>query len=171
MAFSRRIPGETDAEWRNRRRRRSFQRDVIAITAAVIGLAIAAYAWWGVRDAQADNRRDLLATAQADLRSCQSENRTRPQIQVNVMVGIDGVLRLNPNITIGDRRRVASAYIDALKPELAPGRSIGFRNCDPREDDTIDRLDFLPGETPPDGWESGVPELIGTDGLPHVPEP
>lgn len=154
-------PQETDED-RLKMRRRAFWRDILAGFAAAVGIAIAVYAWAGVQNAQENNTADILTT-------CQTGNRTRPQLAINQMVGIDGILTLNPKITIDVRRQVAAAYIHALEPELAPGRSIGFRDCN--DDGRIDRADFLADEAPPDGWQKGVPELLGPDAIPHVEAP
>lgn len=139
-----------------------------SLVAAGCGIALAVWALTIAQGAQGDNRRDIRDTTAAVLLSCQTTNRTRPQIQVNAMVGIDGILKLNPALGIDVRRRVAAAQVQALEAELQPGRSIGFRDCNANA--RIDRRDFLPDETPPDGWRSGVPELLGADGLPHVKE-
>jgi hypothetical protein len=161
------------AEARALREKRGKQRDVIAITVALIGVGLAIWSQTGVRSALDQNSRDTEATAAAVVATCQTGNRTRPQIQVNGMVQIDSALEAlsarDPEKGLVIRRIVARAEVKAIQTELAVGRSVGFRDCTGNE--RIDRGDFAPDEAPPPGWEVGIPELLGPDGLPHVTQP
>ena len=142
----------------------------LTLASIVISVAISVWAITTAKGAPDEAARRLARdTASSVLITCQTGNRTRPQLAINQMVGIDGILTLNPKITLDVRRQVAAAYIHALEPELAPGRSIGFRDCN--DNGRIDRGDFLADEAPPAGWEKGVPDLLGPDSIPHVESP
>ena len=149
--------------WRDRRRRRALWRDLVALTAATVGIGIAIWALTGAYEAQGDNRRDIRDTAATVLQTCRTSNRTRPQIQINSMINTDAAL-----VAVGAdlelRRLVAAEQVRAAAPELQPGRSIGFRDCD--ESGSIDRGDFIPGEPLPPGALEGIPRLLGDDELP-----
>lgn len=140
-------------------------RSTIGLALAVLGSIIAIWAWVVARDAQSENRTDIRNTAAAVLLSCQTANKTRPQIERNALVGIDAALaRLHAPVKI--RRDLARAQVSRLSDEMRIGGSIGFRDCN--SNGRIDRGDFLPDQPPPPHTRDGRPRLLGPDGLPQV---
>lgn len=139
------------------KRRRNF-RDVVAVTTAAIGLAIAILAGYLALGATSENQRDLRDTNATQLVTCQIGNRTRPQLAINTLVAVDAVLE-KAGATLEQRREFAAAQVMRLRPEVASRTgSLGQRDCN--GDGQIDQRDWLDGEPPP--------PLVGHDGLPHL---
>lgn len=133
----------------------------VAVAAIVIGSGADDRALAQVRrDAAADADRARREAAAADLRTCRIGNVTRPQIAVNTLVIVDGVLRgLNAPIEV--RRAAARGAIVALDEQLARDGSAGPRDCN--HDDEITRADYPP--------KVGPQPILGDNGLPRGATP
>ena len=130
-----------------------------SLVAALCGIALGVWALTLAQSAQGENRRDISDTQIEQLTTCQLGNRNRPQIAINTLIATDGILRAF-GASVEDRQRAAAGAVEALRPELAEGRSIGPRDCN--DDGRININDYYEGRQPPD--------LLGPDGLPNLEE-
>lgn len=122
-----------------------------ALGVLILGFGTAIFAT--IQASGADDRalervkREAVAEAfKADLNTCRTGNRTRPQIAINSLIINDGVLR-GFGATVAQRRVGARLAVESLGQEIGENGSAGPRDCD--KSGTIGPGDYQPGVAPP----------------------
>ena len=133
----------------------------VAIAALVVGSGADDRAITQVRrEAAATAQRDAAISAARDLRTCRRANRNRPQIAINTLAVVDGVLQ-RFGVPLEGRKVAAAAAVARLRPEQEPDRSIGPTDCN--GDGIVTHADYPPGQ--------GPRPILGADGLPSIRRP
>lgn len=130
---------------------------LLALSGVVIGI-------WAVTLSSAaidENAADLATTNLGVRDTCRASNNNRPRIIIDQLVLNDGLL-VAFGASVSQRQSAAAAGVERLQPEYAENGTLVVRDCD--LDGVIGNSgDFYLGIPPPD--------LLGTDGLPHIKEP